>query len=69
MAKRKLSKADQRARIIEKLMRLTWSSLESHLGATYATKRELGKLDGKKPFQKKCVKDYSLTMFLISQLY
>ena len=69
MKRRTLTKADQRARIIERLMKLTWSSLDSHLGATYASKRELGKLDGKKPWQKTCVKDYALTIFLISQLY
>lgn len=61
--------AAQRAKIVEQLMKLTYSSLESHLQATYLPAKHLGKLDGKHRFQKKCVKDYAWMMFLISQLY
>lgn len=62
---KKLTK-DDRAKVIGTLMKLTYSSLESHLQATYAPKK---KYDGGRSFQKKCVKDYAWTMFLLSRLY
>lgn len=48
---------------IERLIRLTWSSLESHLQYTHKkTSEGCG-------FHKKCVKDYAETIKLLTELY
>lgn len=60
--------SSDRDRIIERLMRLTWESLESHLKWTYAPKEDMSSKETN-AFHRKCVKDYAETMHLISQLY
>lgn len=52
-----------RAKKIDRLMRLTWSSLETHLKYTHVSSSE------GKAFHRRCVKDYAETMKLISELY
>jgi hypothetical protein len=59
-----MAKSTARAEKIERAIRLTWESLDSHL--EYAS----GKKHHDSPsFHKKCVKDYSELMKLISELY
>jgi hypothetical protein len=53
-------------KIIEKIIKLTWSSLDSHLEWTYA--KELGKGETN-TFHRRCVRDYAETMYLVTQLY
>ena len=60
---KKLSKK-QRAKTIDKAIRLTWESLESHLHWT--SHKDTGV---KKKFHKQCVKDYAKTIKLIAKLY
>ena len=57
-------KTKNRAKTIDEMMRLIWSSLESHLEWTH----EHGK-DGDMKFHKKCVKEYVKMMKLTSDLY
>lgn len=58
-----MKKPKDKAKIIERLMRLTYSSLESHLRYTHIKTPE------GVSFHKRCVKDYAETMYLISKLY
>lgn len=51
-----------RAKKIEKLYRMIWSSLESHLPYTYDKYSD-------RRFQKKCVKEYSEMFKILSDLY
>jgi hypothetical protein len=60
-------KKTNRDKIIERIIRLTWDSLESHLGWTYASKKELGKETNS--FHRKCVRDYAETIRLATLLY
>lgn len=63
-------KDDERAKIIDEGIRLTWSSLESHLGYTHKAEPkgyQKRKLD--KPFDKKCVQDYARIIQILSKLY
>lgn len=54
---------DDRAKKIDTLIRMVWSSLESHLEWTH-TDCEEGK-----DFHKKCIKEYSEIVKLLSELY
>jgi len=58
---------DERAKLIDEAIRLTWGSLQSHLEWTKEGRRR--KIDGSTTFHKKCVKDYSRVMEILSQLY
>jgi len=64
---------DERAKDIERLMRLTWSSLESHLAWTHSNPKDKSSCKVCKTedseFHKQCIKDYSETMALLSKLY
>ncbi len=60
---KKLSKK-QRAKAVDKAIRLTWESLESHLHWTRHKDKQTGS-----GFHKNCVKDYAKTIKLISKLY
>jgi hypothetical protein len=51
----------QRARTIEKAMKITIASLESHLAWTYGTK--------KAAFHKKAIAEYCTLLVLLSTLY
>jgi len=52
-----------RAKKIERLIRMIWSSLESHLQYTHKKSWE-----GRR-FHKKCVKEYSEITKILSELY
>lgn len=58
-----MKRSSERAKKLERLIRLTWSSLESHLKWTHQKTSE------GITFHKKCVKDYSETIKLLSDLY
>lgn len=58
----KKTKKDKEAKIIERNLRLAWSSLESHLWATHNKSAE-----GKR-FHKQCVKEYAETIYNLSKL-
>jgi hypothetical protein len=51
----------ERARILEKAIKLTLLSLESHLPYTYVGKRQA--------FHRACVKEYTMLLTLLSKLY
>jgi len=53
----------KRAKLIEKAIRLTWSSLESHLRYTHVKSSEGDK------FHRKCIREYAELIDAISQLY
>lgn len=55
--------ADQRAKKIDRALKLAWDSLQSHLNWTHHISSE-GKI-----FHKKCVKQYAELMKLLSELY
>lgn len=60
----------QRARAIERAMRLTWSSLQTHL--PYASeRRKKGDWNGKAlpGFEKRAVQEYAELIFILSKLY
>jgi len=54
---------DKRAKIVDEGIRLTWSSLESHLEWTHRKSSE-----GKR-WHQKCVEDYVRTLQLFIKLY
>lgn len=54
-----------RAEKVERVIRLAWSSLESHL--SYATGR-IKHID-KPVFHRKCVKEYAEIIQIVSELY
>ena len=56
-------KTTNRARYIERAMRLSWDSLQSHLRWTHQHSSE------GTAFHKRCVKDYAETIAILSQLY
>ena len=58
----------KRARYIDEAMRLVYDSLQSHLSWTHAKPDQL--VDGETAeFHKKCVKEYSRVLDLLSKLY
>lgn len=54
---------DNRARKVEKAMKLVWGSLESHLDGAYLPTPE------GKAFHKQCVREYAELMTLLVALY
>lgn len=54
---------DERAELIDKLIRMVWSSLESHLEWTHE------KSDEGQKFHRECVREYSEMLKLIAELY
>ena len=50
-----------RAKLIERAIRLAWSSLESHLPYTYKGKEQA--------FDRKCVAEYAEIIQILTQLY
>ena len=54
---------DEKSQILDRLMRLIWESLESHLEWTHESSEE------GQAFHRKCVKDYSEMIRLVSDLY
>ena len=58
-----VDKKHQREQRIERAIRLTWSSLKSHLEWTHARSSE-----GQK-FHKACVQEYAETIKILSSLY
>lgn len=58
-----MKKSSDRAKKLERLIRLTWSSLESHIRWTHQKSSE------GLQFHKRCVKDYSTMIKLLSELY
>ena len=64
-------KTDVRARVVERCIRLTVDSLQSHLTHTYNDRKSKKKqeLIGPAAFHRKCVKEYSEVIFLLSHLY
>jgi len=57
---------NRRAKDIEKGLRLAWSSLESHLYYTHSGKTPRNE---NKAFHKKCVKEYSEIIRILTSLY
>ena len=55
-------------KIIEEIITLTWTSLETHLSGCYEPKTGLGKYETNQ-FHRDCVKDYARTIYLVSKLY
>lgn len=53
----------ERAKLIEQGLRLTWDSLQSHLPYTHSPSKD-GEL-----FHKKCVKEYSELISILSKLF
>ena len=63
----RLSKAG-RARVVEQCIELVYDSLKSHMG--YTSSKLSGKSSlGTTAFQKRTIKEYAWTIFLLSQLY
>lgn len=63
-------KSKERAQKIERILRLTWDSLQSHLIYTHNLSKEQKKiLEESEAFHKKCVKEYSEIIKLVSELY
>lgn len=58
-----IKKPHQKERKIEKAMRLTFDSLQSHLRYTYIKTSEGTK------FHKDCVKEYAIILSVLSELY
>ena len=56
-------KADRRAKLLDKSIRLVWDSLQSHLLYTHTKSSE-----GRR-FHKKCVREYSQLLKYLSELY
>lgn len=71
MKVRKKLKGKKRAKVIEKIITLTWESLESHL--EYAYKHSLSKnkkeREGDYKFHQACVQAYAETIRLTALLY
>lgn len=59
-------KSKKRSKLIEKAIRNSWSSLESHLSWTRGKKV---KQNGSNTFHKKCVREYAETILILSKLY
>lgn len=59
-------KSKERAKLIERAIRLTWSSLDSHLELTH---RKAPKFVGREKFHKTCVKDYAEMIVILTKLY
>ena len=70
--KRKLSKRQklsaERAKVVERIIRQVWSSLESHLSHTYLPIKNHN-LDGTNNFQKRCVREYAEIINMLTYLY
>lgn len=60
------TKAIKRAKVIRKLMRGVWDSLDSHLPYAYAKNMEAPNTN---KFNQDCVKEYSKMLVLLSTLY
>ena len=58
----------QRARVIARLIRLIYNSLESHIALTHGSVRNKG-LDGRNAFHKRCVREYAEMIKMITSLY
>lgn len=58
-----IESVQDRSRKIEEAVRLTWSSLESHLPHCHSTSPE------GEDFHKTCVKEYARLIVLLSDLY
>lgn len=66
----KSSKADIRAKMIDEAIKLTWSSLQSHLGYTYTeTPKGYTRERTGRAFHKKCVQDYTRVITILTKLY
>lgn len=53
----------ERAKLVERAIRLTWSSLESHLRYTHEPHKDTD------TFHKKCVMEYSETISILAKLF
>ena len=63
MAQKKLNQSNEKARKIDRAIRLTWESLESHLAWTHKQSSE------GTTFHRKCIKDYAEIIKILSELY
>lgn len=61
-----MKRKEKRAKKVEKIIRLTWDSLKSHLAWCY--KKKVKKNGGQK-FHNKCVKEYCKTLSTTAKLY
>ena len=57
---------DRKAKDVERALRLTWSSLESHLRHTHG-KKDCRRCDDKR-FHRQCVKEYAELIAIIGRL-
>ena len=60
------NKADEKAKKIERAIRLAWGSMETHLIYAYG---KPAKVQGNTAFHKKCVREYAEIINILSQLY
>lgn len=59
-----------RAKKIDRAIRLVWSSLESHLEGAHRNLKLLEKKNGESnKFHKQCVKEYAEVIKILSELY
>lgn len=66
--KRKDKKLQKKARRVEKAIKLTWSSLKSHLPWARTKQKGMPKKESPR-FHKKCVVEYANTIRHLSKLY
>lgn len=60
----------ERAKEIDRAIRLTWESLQSHLKYCYEEIDKGHKKQGEtNEFHKQCVRDYAETLLILSKLY
>ena len=69
MKKRKKLTKRQRAKLIERGLRLIWDSLESHLPWTYGKNKGRGKGTGTRKFHKGATGEYGELVDIFTQLY
>lgn len=62
--KRTTTKAKERAKKIDRALRLVWWSMESHLHWTHHYSKTLDQR-----WEKKCVRDYAELIKILSELY
>lgn len=62
--------SQDRAKKIDRAIRLAWSSLESHLEGAHRNLKLLEKKNGESnKFHKQCVKEYAEIIKILSELY
>lgn len=68
MKRKETKKSRKKARRVEKAIKLTWSSLKSHLPWARTKQKGMPKKESPR-FHKKCVQEYADTIRHLSKLY